>query len=104
MSRFVKTILAVLSAVALSVSTAQAQVQHFASPPTPAATGLSTPQLLKQAQRALEQRSSADLTPLLKELAARLPGLRGSERSQARSLLARPTDGTADPQQNGYTV
>jgi hypothetical protein len=106
MSRLVKTILAVLSAVAvaLSAATAQAQVQQFASPPSPTATATSTPQLLKQVRRALAQRSGPDVTPLLKELAARLPSLSGSERRQARSLLARPTDGTADPQQNGYTV
>jgi hypothetical protein len=105
MSRLSKTILAVLSIAALSASAAEAQVQHFASPPSPAAsTTASTPQLLKQARSALEQRSATDLTPVLRELAARLPGLRGSERRDARALLARPTDGSADPQDNGYTV
>lgn len=89
MSRFVKTILAMLLALALSASTAAAAT---------------TPQLLKQTKRALDGRSGADLTPLLKELAARLPGLEGAERRQARSLLLRPTDGAADPQANGYTV
>jgi hypothetical protein len=93
MSRLVKTILAVLSAAALMAPAASAS-----SASTP------TPQLLKQAKRALQQRSSADLTPLLRDLAVRLPGLSGSERRQARALLARPSDGAADPQENGYSV
>jgi hypothetical protein len=107
MSRLSKTFVAVLSAAALTVPAAQAQVQHFASPPPPPASDaatVSTPQLLKQARRAFAGRSATDLTPLLRELAARLPSLKGSERRDARALLARPSDGPADPQGSGYTV
>ena len=107
MSRLAMTTLAVLSAAALAASTgqAQAQVQHFASPPSPTAgTSAPTAQLLKQARRALDGRSATDLTPLLRDLAARLPSLHGSERRDAGALLARPTDGASDPQENGYTV
>jgi hypothetical protein len=104
MQSLAKTILAVLSAAAIAASSAHAQVQHFASPPSPGpATTASTPQLLKQAKGVFQGRTATDLTPLLRELASRLPGLHGSERRQAQTLLARPTDGAADPQQSGYT-
>src|SRR3954453_15510297 len=91
MPRLAKTFLAVLLAFGLLTSTA-------------AATGKTTPQLLKQTRKAFQGRSGTDLTPLLRELAVRLPSLEGSERREARSLLARPTDGSADPQDNGWTV
>src|SRR3954454_11037194 len=91
MPRLAKTFLAVLLAFGLLTSTA-------------AATGKTTPQLLKQTRKAFQGRSGTDLTPLLRELAVRLPSLEGSERRAARSLLARPTDGSADPQDNGYSV
>jgi hypothetical protein len=41
---------------------------------------------------------------VLRELAIRLPHLHGAQRRDATALLARPTDGQADPQANGYTV
>ena len=90
MPRLAKTILAVLLALGLSASTASAAT--------------STPKLLKQTRQAFQGRSGTDLTPLLRELAVRLPSLEGAQRRQARSLLARPTDGAADPQDNGWTV
>jgi hypothetical protein len=103
--RLTKPILAMLAAAALAAPAAQGQVQHFASPPQPAATSsASTPELLRQAKQALTQRSGADLTLVLRELAARLPHLSGWQRREAHSLLARPSDGTADPQDNGYSV
>jgi hypothetical protein len=93
--RQIKTSLAVL-ATALAGATALA----------PAAEAAPTKQLLRQAKLALHNSPGAptDLTPILKQLSVRLPGLRGSERREAHSLLARPTDGSADPQGNGYTV
>jgi hypothetical protein len=93
--RQIKTSLAVL-ATALVGATALA----------PAAEAAPTKQLLRQAKRALRNSPGAptDLTPILKQLSVRLPGLRGSERREAHSLLARPTDGSADPQGNGYSV
>ena len=65
--------------------------QHFSSPglsmsPAPA----STKQLLKQATTAFRQRTGTDLTPVLRQLAVRLPHLKGAERRQAQTLLARP--------------
>jgi hypothetical protein len=93
--RQIKTSLAVL-ATALAGATALA----------PAADAAPTKQLLRQAKRALTGGPGApsDLSPILKQLSVRLPGLRGSERREAQSLLARPTDGSADPQGNGYDV
>src|SRR4051794_23897741 len=91
MPRLTKIILAVLLAVLLVA---------------PAAEAAPTKQLLRQAKEALRDAPGAptDLTPILKQLAVRLPGLQGSERREAQSLLARPSDGAADPQGNGYSV
>jgi hypothetical protein len=73
---------------------------------SPAAEAAPTKQLLRQAKQALRNSPGAptDLTPILKQLSVRLPGLQGSERREAQSLLARPSDGSADPQGNGYDV
>jgi hypothetical protein len=46
----------------------------------------------------------SDLTMLLRDLARALPHLGRSDRVRARSLLARPTDGAADPAGFGYPV
>jgi hypothetical protein len=74
----------------------------FAAPP---ADAQSTHKLLKQAKQALAPGGpTVEPTPLLRDLAVRLPSLHGSERRQAQALLARPTDGDADPQGSGYTV
>jgi hypothetical protein len=65
-----------------------------------------TKDLLRQAKRAFHgsQGAPRNLTPILKQLSIRLPALHGAERRQAQSLLARPSDGSADPSGNGYTV
>ena len=100
-----KTVVAVaLTASAVAAPAADARWQHFASPSTTTGTA-STGQLLRQAKQAFAPGGPpADLTPVLKELAARLPHLSGSQRRDAHALLARPTDGDADPQGAGYTV
>lgn len=49
-------------------------------------------------------RTGRELTHALQELAARLPALRGEERRRGERLLARPSDGAADPFGDGYTV
>jgi hypothetical protein len=105
MSRLATTITAVLMTAALTASAAQAAGwQHFSSPSmVPAAAPASTKQLLKQATTAFRQYTGTDLSPVLRQLAIRLPHLTGAERRQAQSLLARPTDGAADPQDSGYT-
>src|SRR4051794_2311287 len=68
---------------------------------TPPASG-SPHQVLKRAERAFTK--GGDLTPLLRRLAIALPQLQGAEKKRAQSLLARPTDGDADPQQNGWSA
>ena len=71
----------------------------------PAADAQSTQTLLKRTKQALTPGGRPiEPTPLLRDLAVRLPSLHGSERRQAHALLARPTDGDNDPQQDGYTV
>jgi hypothetical protein len=44
----------------------------------------------------------AEATPILQELSLRMSKLRGRDRRQAAVILARPTDGNADPDGNGY--
>jgi Bacterial Ig-like domain/Family of unknown function (DUF6055) len=89
MPRLVTTVLAVaLSIFVLAAEGAQAQ---------------STQTLLKRTKQAFAPGGApAEPTPLLRALAVRLPSLQGSERRQAQALLARPTDGDADPQGDGY--
>jgi hypothetical protein len=92
MPRFAKTVLT----VALS---------SFFFVLVPGAQAQSTKTLLKQTKQAFSPAGPpAEPTPLLRELAVRLPSLHGSERRQAEALLARPTDGDNDPQIDGYTV
>jgi hypothetical protein len=43
-----------------------------------------------------------DLTIQLRDLRVGLPALAPSDRARARTLLARPTDGRADPERDGY--
>ncbi|HEX6230166.1 MAG TPA: MXAN_6640 family putative metalloprotease [Actinomycetota bacterium] len=43
-------------------------------------------------------------TPILRDLVLRMPELGAADRRRADRLLARPTDGIADPQGDGYTV
>jgi hypothetical protein len=59
-------------------------------------------QVLRRTERAFAR--GGDLTPLLRRLALALPQLSGAEKKRAQSLLARPTDGDADPQQNGWSA
>jgi hypothetical protein len=43
-----------------------------------------------------------DATLILRDLALAYPDLSGADRADARSILARPTDGAADPADDGY--
>ncbi len=45
---------------------------------------------------------AADATVALHDLAVAYPELRGADRARARGLMARPTDGAADPLRDGY--
>ena len=59
---------------------------------------------LDRAESALGRPGRQDLTMALSDLAVALPRLRGDDAREARSLLARPTDGRSDPELNGYAV
>jgi hypothetical protein len=48
--------------------------------------------------------SKPDLSPLMRRLALALPRLHGAERRRAERLLARPNQGSADPEGSGWTV
>src|SRR4051794_10132166 len=73
-----------------------------AANPTAAAAKATPHQLLRRTERAFTK--GGDLSPLLRRLALSLPQLSGAERKRAQSLLARPTDGASDPQQNGWSA
>ena len=53
---------------------------------------------------AVDRLQPRDATLVLRDLALRLRFLSGEQRAQAERILARPTDGRADPQGQGYTV
>jgi hypothetical protein len=61
---------------------------------------------LHKAQTALEDgrgvSDGTEITPLLKQLALKLPGLRGAERKRALGLLARPTQGQGSSNELEY--
>jgi hypothetical protein len=112
MSRHLRTVAAtVVTCLATSLvaaASADARWQRFASPSAGLSASTTTPspaEALKLARRTFRgEGRGTDLTPLLRQLAIQLPTLRGSQRRAAQSLLARPTDGAADPQDSGYTV
>jgi hypothetical protein len=53
---------------------------------------------------AVERAGGREATLVLRDLAARIGQLSEEDRARAERLLARPTDGAADPQGQGYTV
>ncbi len=62
---------------------------------------------LQEAQDALDGkgvRTGREVTPALARLAAGKSLLGSTDKREANALLARPTDGAADPQGSGYTV
>lgn len=80
----------------------------------PAAASAAKPETPAQARKALSEaqqtldgngvRTGREATPALTRLAAGKNLLSSSDRRVANSLLARPTNQSADPQQNGYTT
>lgn len=56
------------------------------------------------AERPGDEGAPADATLALNELSQVLPDLEGAERRRAEALLARPTDGPADPHGDGYAL
>src|SRR4051794_32973668 len=104
-TRFRLSLLLPSLAILLCVLAPDAQAwKHLGPAVSPAATTAeATPhQLLRRTERAFAK--GGDLSPLLRRLALALPQLSGAERKRAQSLLARPTDGSADPQQNGWSA
>ena len=79
-----------------------------------AAGANAAPPTQAQAERALAKaqqlrngkgvKTGRELTPALQQLFAALPHLSTDDRASARALLARPTDGFADPQGYGYKI
>src|SRR4051794_29181918 len=65
---------------------------------------LSPSATLHKAGAALERGrgASAEVTPLLKQLALKLPALSGAERKRALGLLARPTQGQGSSNELEY--
>jgi len=80
----------------------------------PSAATAAEPETRAQAEDALQEaqqlldgrgvRTGRELTPTLARLAAGKALLPTAERREATGVLARPTDGAADPQGDGYTV
>src|SRR3954447_14844807 len=98
-------LLAVLFALGIPGAGA-ASIQHFGTV-SGGSDSLSPKQTLRKAEAVAAGRSSGrgyELTPLLKDLAVKLPALNGSDRSRARRLLARPTQGETAANESGYSV
>jgi len=111
-----------IAAAVLALSTAASVLTAATGTPAASATdGRSDPSVAQtpdeQAERALEVAedivsgtqteapgSVVEGTLALRELYAALPDLDAASRREARAILARPTDGAADPDGNGYTV
>src|SRR5947208_14587271 len=58
----------------------------------------------ESARRGVGVRSGFEVTPALRELFIRYRDLPRRDRREAAKVLARPTDGAADPDQGGYSV
>src|SRR4051812_26066675 len=85
---------------------AAASIQHFDSVSDTSATP-SAKQTLHKAEAVAAGRTSGrgyELTPLLKDLAVKLPALDGSARPRARRLPARPTPGETAANESAYSV
>ncbi|MEA2427628.1 MAG: hypothetical protein QOF37_1256 [Thermoleophilaceae bacterium] len=97
--------LLLLLAPALPAS-AGASIQQFGTL-SAGPDSLSPRQTLRKAEAVAAGRGGAggrELTPLLKELAVKLPALGAGDRRRARGLLARPTLGEAAGNEQSYTV
>lgn len=73
--------------------------------PAPEVSATEADRTLDAAEAALDGSSPVpDPTSALNEVAQILPALNGQQRRRGEGLLARPTDGQADPEEDGYTV
>ena len=102
--------MAVCCATALAVqSSASAAVPRLPAANVVHAAAAAPPRVvLRRVERAFEKPappgSKPDLSPLMRRLALALPRLHGADHSRAERLLARPSQGSADPEGSGWTV
>src|SRR4051794_4296789 len=94
-----------LLAVLALPSGAGAATQHFRTPSSPD-DAVTPKQALRKAAAAVSGQAGhgRELTPLLKDLAVKLPALTGADRRLAQRLLARPTLGETASNEDGYSV
>src|SRR3954451_5307152 len=94
-----------LLAVLALPSGAGAATQHFRTPSSPD-DAVTPKQALRKAAAAVSGKAGHghELTPLLKDLAVKLPALEGADRRRAQRLLARPTLGETASNEDGYSV
>jgi hypothetical protein len=105
-TRAAAAFIAVLSVCAPSASAA---VRRLPTGPVVHAAAATPPSVvLKRVKKAFQKPAPAgsrpDVSPLMRRLALALPQLHGAERRQAASLLARPTQGSSDPDGGGWTA
>ena len=100
-----RPLLALALAIALvAPAAADASSVHIATPGI-GADSASPARTLSKAKAALAGRGqSQEVTPLMKDLALKLPALRGSERRAALRILARPTQGQGSGGELEYEV
>jgi hypothetical protein len=102
-----------VAAAVLAVAVATVALPALPTAADPGGTSPTLPMLPEQAaERALTVAtrvldgkpsvSDPDATLALRDLRLALPDLRGADRQQAVSILARPTDGASDPNGDGY--
>jgi hypothetical protein len=106
MASMPRPILLVCLLVATLGSAAPAAVAASGKPGRPASRARAESALLRAEKLLAGQgvRSGREVTLALAGLARRLDALPTSDRKRARGLLARPTQGNADPEGHGYSV
>lgn len=117
MRRSLKAVVSTAAAVILTATTltgaAHADLinpgdgQPWISDPAADATGaegLETLTVARRVQRGEERAGDPSMTVALRDLWLARPAMGGAERELADAILARPTDGAADPGQQGYSV
>ncbi|GAB3196256.1 hypothetical protein GCM10027062_05090 [Nocardioides hungaricus] len=93
----------VIAAVAVALVLSTPGSGSGSAPDTGPERTLSTAQELLARARGVGG-DTADVSPAMRELFKAMPTLDAADRRTARSILARPTDGAADPLGDGYTV
>jgi hypothetical protein len=92
--RHLTPLLALLLALALPAG-AGAKVRWIDTPPSQDGPALSGKRALRHAEAVVDGRGprrGTDLTPLLRDVALKLPSMSAHDKARARKLLARPTD------------